>query len=173
MNTRMKSRTQKIIFSALLASFICVATMLIKIPMGGGGYVNLGDGVIILASVLLGGIYGGLASGVGSALADLFSGYAVYIPVTFIIKGLMATVAAIIYRKAKNRGIFSVIFASLAAEILMVAGYFLFEALILGYGLAAAATVLGNCMQGVAGIVTSTLLFVSLRKVFDFDNLIK
>ena len=43
--------------------------------------------------LLLGAVLGFLAAGLGSALADLFSGYVVYAPVTFVIKGLMAFIA--------------------------------------------------------------------------------
>ena len=94
----MKTKTQKIVFSALLASLVCVATMIIKIPSPLKGYINLGDCVVLLSGWILSPVYGFLAAGVGSGLADIFSGYAVYAPATFIIKGLMALVAHFVFK---------------------------------------------------------------------------
>lgn len=40
------------------------------------GYVNLGDCAVLISAWMLGPLYGGAAAGIGSALADLLSGYA-------------------------------------------------------------------------------------------------
>ena len=79
--------------AALFASLVCVATMIVKIPSPMKGYLNLGDCVVLLCGWLLSPLYGFLAAGLGSALADLFSGYIIYAPATFIIKGGMALIA--------------------------------------------------------------------------------
>lgn len=44
------------------------------------GYVNLGDCAVLMSAWVLGPLYGGAAAGIGSALADLLSGYAHYVP---------------------------------------------------------------------------------------------
>ncbi len=72
----MKIRTQKVIMVAMLSSLACVATMLIKIPSPMKGYINLGDGVVLIAGWMLGPGYGFLAAGLGSALADVLYGFA-------------------------------------------------------------------------------------------------
>ncbi|MBR6616808.1 MAG: ECF transporter S component, partial [Oscillospiraceae bacterium] len=82
---------QKLVFSALLASLTCVCTMVIQIPgLTTGGYINLGDSIVLLCAWYAGGFYGAAAAGIGSMMADIFSGYAVYAPATFVIKALMA-----------------------------------------------------------------------------------
>ena len=89
----------KLVLAALFAALTCVATMLIHIPMPAtNGYINLGDGMVLLGAFLLGPAYGFAAGGLGSMLADLLLGYASYAPGTFIIKGLTALVAALILR---------------------------------------------------------------------------
>ena len=80
----MKTRTQKIVMSSLLAALACVATMIIKIPSPLNGYINLGDCVVLLSGWLLPPVYGFVAAGLGSALADIFSGYIIYAPATFV-----------------------------------------------------------------------------------------
>ena len=89
----MHSKTKNIVLAALIAALACVATMIIKIPSPMKGYLNLGDCVVLAAGWLLPGGYGFFAAGLGSALADLFSGYVIYAPATFVIKGVMALIA--------------------------------------------------------------------------------
>ena len=78
------NKTLRIVLTALMAAMACVATMVIKIPIPAtGGYINLGDSIVLLSGVVLGPVYGGLAAGLGSALADLRGGYGVFAPATF------------------------------------------------------------------------------------------
>ena len=138
----------------MLAALSCVATMVIKIPYP-QGYLNLGDAVVLLAGWLLSPLYGFLAAGVGSALADVFSGYVIYAPVTFAIKGVMALLMATV---AKKKGsIVSMILTSVLAEVLMVAGYLVFEGILYGFA-AAVANVPFNAIQGAAGLVLGGIL---------------
>ena len=83
-------KTRKLVYAALFAALTCVMTMIVKIPVPAtGGYVNLGDCVVLLAGWVLGPMYGGAAAGLGSMLADLVSGYPLYAPGTFVIKACM------------------------------------------------------------------------------------
>ena len=48
-------KTLKLVMAALLAAMTCVATMVIKIPLTAtGGYINLGDCIVLLSGILLG-----------------------------------------------------------------------------------------------------------------------
>ena len=91
----MQMKTKKLVMAALLAALTCVTTMIITVPSPLKGYLNLGDSVVLLSGWLLSPAYGFLAAGLGSAMADIFSGYVIYAPATFVIKGLMAFVACI------------------------------------------------------------------------------
>ena len=155
----------KLVLAALFAALTCVATMLIHIPMPAtNGYINLGDGMVLLGAFLLGPAYGFAAGGLGSMLADLLLGYASYAPGTFIIKGLTALVAALILRALSGK--FSGLVAgSAVGEVVMVLGYFAYESLALGYGIAAAASIPGNAIQGAAGMVVGILSYKALHAV--------
>ena len=48
--------------------------------------------------------------------------------------------------------------AAVVSEVIMVVGYFFYAGLILGKGLAAAASIPGNIVQGVFGVVTATVV---------------
>ena len=96
----MNSNLKKIVMAALFAALACVATMSIRIPTPGtGGYIHPGDAIVILSGVILGPVWGLLAAGIGSAMADLLGGYFLYVPITFVIKGAVAFVAGMIYKK--------------------------------------------------------------------------
>lgn len=155
----MQNKTQKIVLSALLASLVCVATMLIKIPSPLKGYLNLGDCVVLLSGWVLSPVYGFLTAGIGSALADVFSGYIIYAPATFVIKGLMAVTAYFVFKlmSKKGKNTISKIVSGTLAEILMVIGYFLFEGFMYGF-IPSAVNIPANAMQGVAGLILGILL---------------
>ena len=156
----MKNTTYKIVMASLMAAIVCIMTMIIKIPSPLGGYLNLGDCAVLLCGWMLSPLYGFLAAGLGSALADVFSGYVIYAPMTFVIKGLMAVVAVYAARvlHKKTGVIISGIVAGILAEAVMVIGYFVCEGLFM-YGFAASATSIpGNAVQGVAGLVLGVAL---------------
>lgn len=166
----MKTTTQKIVISSLFAALICVATMLIKIPSPLKGYLNLGDGIVLLASWILPFPYGVLSAGLGSALADILSGYVAYAPATFVIKALMAVVAYSFYKllTKKAKSTVSRVFSGTLAEIVMILGYFLFEGIIYGFA-PSLVNIPANAVQGIAGVVIG-VLFIT---VFEKQNILK
>lgn len=166
----MKNTTYKIVMSSLFAALICVATMLIKIPSPLKGYINLGDGIVLLAAWVLPLPYGLVAAGLGSALADLFSGYVVYAPATFVIKALMAVVACFCYKlfTKKAKSTISRIFSGILAELVMILGYFLFEGVLYGF-VPSLVNIPANAVQAVAGIIIGVILIT----VFEKQNIIK
>ena len=161
----------RLVFTGLLTALVCVATMVIKIPTPTNGYVNLGDAMVLMSGWLLGPGYGFFAAGVGSALADLIGGYGSYVAGTLVIKGLMGLAAGLLAAKGGHKT-GSRVFGAVLAEVIMIGGYFLYESTLLGYGLAAAASVPGNAMQGLMGIVFGLLLYRTIEK-YDLPKQLK
>ena len=96
-------KTKNLIFAGVLAALCCVCTLYISVPFPvGGGYFNLGDCFVITSGVILGPVFGFFAAAIGSMLADILAGYAIYAPATFLIKGLMALVVGLMFAKNKN-----------------------------------------------------------------------
>lgn len=152
-------KLRRLVLCAMFAALTCVATMVIQVPSPAtNGYINLGDCFVLLGAWVLGPAYGFAAGGVGSALADLFSGYTHYVPGTFVIKGCMALAAWFIFH-ALHESRSGRILGSLAAETVMVLGYFGYAALLLQKGLAAASSIPGNIAQAIGGIVVALLLY--------------
>lgn len=168
----MYNKTLKIVIAALMAAMTCIATMVIKVPSPTSGYIHLGDGLVLLSGIILGPVYGGLAAGIGSMFADLFSGYAGYAMATFIIKALAAVVGSVVFHAlntffVKSRlKIVPVLFAGIGGGVVVTTGYFIFEAFLMGLGTAAALTgVPFNLVQNVFGIIVAAILMPLLFKV--------
>ena len=116
--------------AAMFAALICVATIVIQIPSPIGGFLNFGDCFILIAAWTLGPLYGCAAGAVGSAMADIITGYAVYAPATFVIKGLIGLTAAVVAHKLSAKGgrkLAPHILSAAVAEVIMVTGYFLYD----------------------------------------------
>lgn len=160
--------TKKIVMAAMFAALCCVATMIIKIPSPLKGYLNIGDCVVLLSGFMLSPVYGFLAAGIGSALADIFSGYVMYAPATFIIKGLMALAAYFIFKKTSKRlkNTQSRIIAGIAAELVMILGYFVYEGFMYGFA-PSAVNIPANAIQGTLGLILGVLL----AKIFEKQNI--
>ena len=149
----MNNNLKELILAALFAALSCVATMSIRIPTPGtGGYIHPGDAIVILSGVILGPVWGFFAGGIGSALSDLIGGYFVYVPITFVIKGLVALVAGHLYQKIgktqKSRYV-AVVLGGVADIILVAGGYFVCEYII----------------QGIGGLVISCILYPILISI--------
>ena len=157
-----KNMIKKTVTAALLTALTFVGTMIIQIPTGTNGYIHIGDCFVILCGYILGPVWGFLAAGVGSMLTDVATSYFFWAPGTFIIKGVMATIAYFLVKAlssiSKKNTILPFAAASIVAELFMVAGYFVYAATILGEGLPAALSIPANLVQGVAGAIISTLL---------------
>jgi len=161
------NKTKKMTITALFMALTCISTMIIKLPTPGtGGYVHLGDAFVILSGILLGPIYGAIAGGIGSALADLLGGYFIYVPITLIVKALIALGTGLIYHqftKNLHNIIFKCILCGIYATALVAGGYLFFESFL--YGSAALASVPANIGQGVSGLVISTILLPILQRI--------
>ena len=117
----------------------------------------------------LGGPWSVAAAGIGSAMADLLTGYAHYAPGTLIIKALMAFVYLLLYKAVsgkKDRAVIGTIVGGIGAELVMIVGYFFYAWLLLGKSFeGASGSIPGNLIQGVFGIVCGVLMVTALDKL--------
>ncbi|WP_409967274.1 ECF transporter S component [Bengtsoniella intestinalis] len=156
-------QTKLWVMTALFTAITCVCTMVIAIPTPWGGYVNLGDTGVLLGAYLLGPWYGAIAGGVGSALADILLGYTIYAPATLLIKGLMAVVAGLLMGVV-GKALSGRLTCGVAAELVMIVGYWLFDGLLSGNLLAGLVGIGSNGIQAVFGIAASTALVMALER---------
>ncbi len=150
---------------ALLTALVAAATLALKIPTPATqGYINLGDALIIAGALLGGGRVGGRAGGVGSALADLYGGYAHWAPFTLVIKGIEGLLIGWLGNRPgiRERWLLRAAVA-LGGMVWMVLGYFLVEVQL--YGPAPALLgVWGNLLQGAGSLVCGLPLAAGLQR---------
>ena len=153
----MNKKTKGIVTTGLFIALVCISTMSIQIPMpSAGGYVNVGDAVIIIAAILFGKTTGMIAGGIGSALADVLSGYSQWAIFTLVIKGLEGYIIGLIVNKSSK--VKNQVIASILGIIVMVIGYYIANGILVGSFVAAVSSIPLNIMQGVVSILLGILL---------------
>jgi uncharacterized membrane protein len=158
--------TKKIAYTGIFTALIAVLTMF-SIPIPGGGYVHLGDGIIFLACLVLPTPYAVFAAGVGSMLADLTLGYTQYFIPTLLIKAAMALIVRLLTKREDGR--LRQLWAFLAASMFMQIGYFVFELFINDFAVAGGILhVLVGLLQTVFSVPLGILLgkYVKTAKFF-------
>lgn len=94
-------KVYKIVLTALMAALCYVAFTFLKIPIPtfDGDYValHIGNAFCVLAALLLGGVYGGLAGSLGMTIADLLDPvYITSAPKTFVLKLCIGLIAGFV-----------------------------------------------------------------------------
>ncbi|MBE7054296.1 MAG: ECF transporter S component [Ruminococcaceae bacterium] len=161
------SKTRRLVISALFATLVCILTMIIKIPSPlFNGYLNFGDSIVLVAGWMLSPLFAFLSASIGSFLADIFSGYMLYAPVTLVIKGSMALCAHYVYKfSIKKMGdIPSKTISAVLAEIIMVGGYYIFEGFLYGF-IPSLINAYANVAQGIFGIVLGIFIVKVFKKI--------
>ncbi len=158
---------RNITLAALAIALTTLATLLIRIPNPATqGYINLGDAMLFTVALVFGWRIGGLAGGVGSALADALGGYFLWAPWTLVIKGmegiLVGRVAAWGGRDGTRSRKFTAVAAVLAGGAWMVSGYYLAGSVLFG-GVAALTEIPGNLVQAGVAVVVALPLSAILK----------
>ncbi len=183
--TPKSSLVRKVAFGGIFAALSFVVTFVFPMllpflslaPIGGSGYLNLGDSVILIAALLCTSVYGPLGAALGAGLSDLIL-FPLYAPFTLVIKLIEAFAAGILFRALLKRNPTSshtahsglplmptLIISCVFGGLIMAIGYFVSEATILtalqsGFGWKVAVIDLPwNSLQGVAGAVLAILMY--------------
>lgn len=120
-----------IAIAGIAAALVAVATNVIKVPTPAtGGYINLGDTMVMFTAMLFGPVIGAFAGGVGSALGDVMGGYPGWAPITLVVKGIEGLVVGYVAKRMQGNS--GLIVGGTIGGLLMVTGYFLFEAYAFG-----------------------------------------
>ncbi len=161
----MNEKVRRTVIAAMFAALICVATLLIQIPTVTKGYVNLGDCFVLIAGWICGANWGFAAAAIGSALADVIAGYAIFAPATFLIKGIMALIAVFAAKAFASHAAVGRIFSAVCAELFMAFGYFVFEWIfITGNIVSAAVGIPENLIQGGVGVLAAVAIMTALER---------
>jgi len=146
---------------AVMSALVAVGTLIVRIPNPMGGYFNVGDVMIFVTALTFNPLIGGVAGGLGSAIADII-GFPLFAVPTLVIKGLEGLLASLISDKKR---VYRDVLAVVVAGTVMVLGYFLVELYLWGIG-GALAEIPANIAQiAIGGLVGIPVALVLRRRL--------
>lgn len=160
------NRVRQLTITSMFIALVTVATMLIQIPTPATrGFVNVGDTVIFIAALLRGPAVGAVAGGLGSMLADAFTGYYHWAPWTLVIKaveGLLMGLLAHRQFRAHAKVSSNTVFSGIVASAWMVFGYYIGGGVMKGFKVALL-SIPGNIVQGGMSVLFAVAALYGLQ----------
>ena len=187
MTEQKNDKVYKVVLTALMAALCYVAFTFLKIPIPtfGGDYValHIGNAFCVLAALLLGGVYGGLAGSLGMTIADLLDPvYITSAPKTFVLKLCIGLIAGFVAHRLGHitqdhdakyvfKWTLAASVAGLGFNVIMdpIAGYF-YKTFVLGVQSDAAKTMSTwaagvTFINAVAGTLVVVAVYMAVRPV--------
>jgi uncharacterized membrane protein len=165
MNVKQETvNTRQIALIAIMSALVLALTYIRPFNTPVGGYIHLGDIMIYFTALAFGPVIGGVAGGVGTALADLVGGFPLFAISSLVVHGLQGYIAGKIGHGKTDRVTLSL--AVVAGSAIVVSGYFIAEAVFLGWGAgAAAAEIPWNIIQEIVGAI-GVLVYLYVRRAY-------
>lgn len=166
--TKPRSDTFDLVITAILAALVFVATMFINIrlPFGQGGLIHLGTSMLFISAILFGPKKGALAGAIGMGLFDLVGGWLIWAPTTIISRALQGFIVGKIawsngYR-GDNMGL-NILGAVISMPV-MIAVYYFGQAIMFKSWIAPMASIPGDIIQNVVGLLIAIPVCIVLKK---------
>ena len=165
---------KRIVFTALFIALVTTFTFInIPFPGAAGGLMHLGTLMSLVIAIAFGKRYGMLAAGIGMAIFDVLGGWLAWAPGTLIVRLIMGFVVGMIAfdsRQGQGGNIIKNAVALVAGMIVMVIGYYFYEAIFLTTFEAAFASIPGNLIQFALGVAAIPIAFL-LKEVMKKSNI--
>ncbi|SDK13658.1 ECF transporter S component [Natronincola ferrireducens] len=163
------SKTKDLVLTALLTALVFVATKFInfQLPFSiHGGLIHLGNTMLFAVAIVFGAKKGAISGAFGMGLFDLVSGWVIWAPFTFIIRGVMGwLIGRIANDKGRNGTSFKWnIIGILVSSIWMIVGYYIAEVIIYGNWFTPLTAIPGDITQIILGIILGMPLVAALKK---------
>ncbi len=149
--------------TALMAAWIFVLTRVVQVPTPAKGYIHLGDAGVIFSALAFGPEVAAIAGSVGTAAADVTSGYPQWAIFSLVVHGLQGYVVGIIVRHETE--ILTLLLATFASLLIVVVGYFFAGVVLMGIA-AAVLEVVPNAIQAVSGGVIGIPLYIAVARAY-------
>jgi uncharacterized membrane protein len=167
----------QIVYIGVMAALVCAVTFF-RFPLL-GSKVHFANAMCLLSGMLFGPLYGAVAAGLGSAVYDVFNGYTIIeAAITFVSKGAMAYVCAMIVWKSKNyvenfvRTCVACVLGALTYVALYMLKTFIYQRFIYGYPVDTVWITMGSklpasLINAVAAMVAAPILYSALRPALE------
>lgn len=164
-----KFTTRDLVETSLLIALVFIATKFINIRLPisiNGGLVHLGNTMLFISAIVFGKKKGAISGAFGMALFDLVSGWTMWAPFTFIIRGIMGYIIGhIAWSNGKcGNNTATNIFAVIISGIWMLIGYYITEVILYGNLVAPLTSIPGNITQVVIGLIIGLPIAKIIKK---------
>lgn len=149
-------KIREMTLTAIMSALVFIATFIPKIPIP-LGYAHLGDAAIFITIILCGRKIGILSGVIGSAFADLLSGFPIWILPTIFIKAAMAET----FFRLRDKNIF---LGLIVACLLMTLGYTLAGAILYESLSAALASTPGLLLKSAVNIFITIIISTAIKE---------
>ncbi|CAN7272848.1 ECF transporter S component [Peribacillus frigoritolerans] len=168
--SRSSQKTMDLIITAMLIALVFLSTFFlnIKLPIAAnGGLVHLGTAMLFIASILFGPKKAALAGAIGMGLFDIVGGWTLWAPITIVARGLQGyIVGKIAWSKGRNgTSIAFNVIATIVSIPFMIVVYYIGEGILYGNWIAPLASIPGDLVQNILGIIVAVPVCVALKKV--------
>ncbi|MDM5314350.1 ECF transporter S component [Peribacillus frigoritolerans] len=168
--SRSSQKTMDLIITAMLIALVFLSTFFlnIKLPIAAnGGLVHLGTAMLFIASILFGPKKAALAGAIGMGLFDIVGGWTLWAPITIVARGLQGyIVGKIAWSKGRNgTSIAFNVIATIVSIPFMIAVYYIGEGILYGNWIAPLASIPGDLVQNILGIIVAVPVCMALKKV--------
>jgi uncharacterized membrane protein len=161
----MNITTRSVVLGALFIAIVTLMTF-INVPLFGpqGGLIHLGYVALFPIAIVYGRYLGMIAGGVGMALFDILSGWSAWAPGTFLIVGLIGYIVGLL--TTGKPGMLQIVGAMVTGSLISVAGYFFYNAFIMGFGVeSAAVSLVGDSLKVFASLAITLFTLPALRRI--------
>ncbi len=161
----MNITTRSVVLGALFIAIVTLMTF-INVPLFGpqGGLIHLGYVALFPIAILYGRYLGMIAGGVGMALFDILSGWSAWAPGTFLIVGLIGYIVGLL--TTGKPGMLQIVGAMVIGSLISVAGYFFYNAFIMGFGVeSASVSLVGDSLKVFASLAITLFTLPALRRI--------
>jgi len=149
--------------TAVMTALVFALTQVKLLPTPDGGYIHPGDAGIFFSAFAFGPWVGAVVGGLGTALADVTSGYAQWGIFSLLIHGAQGWVVGWLTRRW--RGTTGLIVATIIGGLIVVAGY-LPAGMILASPAQSVAALPWNALQVAIGGLIGVPLFALIRQAY-------
>ncbi|GKV54086.1 membrane protein [Sporosarcina sp. NCCP-2222] len=167
-STHTRTKTMDLVLTAILSTIVLLSTVFIniKLPIGQGGLIHLGTAALFIIAILFGPKKGALAGAIGMGLFDIFGGWIIWAPTTIIARALQGyIVGKIAWSKGHSGGSVKLnILAAVASTPVMLAVYYIGQGIMYNNWVAPLASIPGDLIQSVVGLMIAIPLCVALKK---------
>lgn len=170
--TKSHRKTLDLMLTSMLIALIFIATFInIRLPIAAnGGLVHLGTAMLFIASILFGPKKGALAGAIGMGLFDFFGGWVIWTPITIVARGLQGyIVGKIAWGYGQKGNSFALnLTATIISAPFMISVYYIGEAILYGNWIMPLASIPGDIVSIVLGVIIAIPICIGLKKVSYF-----